>query len=525
MTPPTDGLDPDGRRTRLARTAAALLAVNVAWRLLVALRFPLYYDEAYLWELSRFPSAGYLDHPPLTAWIIAALTALGGDHSLLAIRGGALLLWTGSLLLVHRLARRLFDDPGVASRALLLALGLPLPNALGTVMTPEAPMVFFDLLALDLFVTGLRTGRWPAWALAGVAAGLGLLAGLAVGTSILALGAFLLLRPARRAWLARPQPWIALALALLTLAPLLCWNATHDWAGLRLQLWLRPLQSLGLGPRKLPEVLFEQLASTSIFLALPLLGALGARTAGLPPAWREGFALLRAQALGTLLFFALVGAVSQTHPHWTILAYPPAAITLAALWTGGQPRLLTRGLGWAVGLSQATLVIAAGGLLLGLALLPRVEAVGLGGPLGRGLAAAPARLLGWPDLARQAETLLDPAAGPGQATLFGHGHQRASLLWFHRERPEPVINLQAYLRRGQRVGDAQWYTIPLEGLDGASGVLVTADPRLTAGELGGIFERVEELDALEQRFGDRVLDRYRAFRVTRLRAPVLAPPR
>ena len=35
--------------------------------------------------------------------------------------------------------------------------------------------------------------------------------------------------PGLRPWLRRPQPWLAAALALALFAPVLAWNAGHDW--------------------------------------------------------------------------------------------------------------------------------------------------------------------------------------------------------------------------------------------------------------------------------------------------------
>jgi hypothetical protein len=93
---------------------------------------------------------------------------------------------------------------------------------------------------------------------------------------------------------------------------------------------------------------------------------------------------------------------------------------------------------------------------VGLTVLSRADPERLGGPLGRGFATARVRLFGWADLTRQVDPLLGAASAGGEAVLFAYGHQRASLLWFHRPRAPPVINLMAYVRRGTRTGDAQW---------------------------------------------------------------------
>ena len=54
---------------------AAVVAIALAAIVLRALAFSgteLYSDEAYYWLWSLRPAAGYFDHPPLVAWLVAA---------------------------------------------------------------------------------------------------------------------------------------------------------------------------------------------------------------------------------------------------------------------------------------------------------------------------------------------------------------------------------------------------------------------------------------------------------------------
>lgn len=48
-------------------------------------------EEAYYWMYSQYPALGYLDHPPMVAWLILAGTTLLGDVEL-GVRLGTLLL-------------------------------------------------------------------------------------------------------------------------------------------------------------------------------------------------------------------------------------------------------------------------------------------------------------------------------------------------------------------------------------------------------------------------------------------------
>ena len=95
----------------------AVAAIALAAAVLRALAFSgteLYADEAYYWLWSRRPAAGYFDHPPLVAWLVAAGTRLAPGE--IGVR--CLFLVSGALAIVFAalLARELAETND-ASRA------------------------------------------------------------------------------------------------------------------------------------------------------------------------------------------------------------------------------------------------------------------------------------------------------------------------------------------------------------------------------------------------------------------------
>ncbi len=52
----------------------------------------LFYEEAYYWNYAKHLDIGYLDHPPMVAWIIVLFTNLMGDNES-AVRFDAFLCW------------------------------------------------------------------------------------------------------------------------------------------------------------------------------------------------------------------------------------------------------------------------------------------------------------------------------------------------------------------------------------------------------------------------------------------------
>ncbi|MBI4607005.1 MAG: glycosyltransferase family 39 protein [Planctomycetes bacterium] len=528
---------PGSAPAALARAALAVLVLQVALRAAGAALFPITYKEAYAWEWSRYPSLGYLDHPPLVAWAIRASTEVLGERSLLAVRLPSLIAGLASLLLVRRLALQLFGDRALALRAVHIASALPVMAGIGLAALPDGLLVFFHLLSASLLAGAIRgegkagghgrgigAGR-VAWCLAGAALGLALLSKLTALLLLPAFAAWLAGSQEGRRWLRRPEPYLALAAAAAVASPFLAWNAAHGWATFRFQVVERLGRDFSFSPLKEAELLLEQLAETSV-LAAPLLIGPWLRAESLPEAWRDGWRVLRIQILAVLGPFAAAGAFTETHPHWTAPAYPFAAIAAAALWTArprpgltGRPggrlaRGLARGLGWWTAAAQALLLGSGCAALAALPLLARIEGGQGDGSIRRGLAKGRARLLGWDDLHRELEQYLEKELPAGGGLLFADGHREASQLSFrHRE---TAIDVSGYLKRRGAPGGAQEHYIPAASIEGRSGIFATDSRWIDRDALLRAFEGAFELEPLEQRYGDLVVARYRVFRVERL---------
>lgn len=505
---------PDGRPPGIGWLCLGVFVLNCLLRALLAWTFPLFYKEACFWEWSRFPAWGYLEHPPMVAWTISAAGWLLGRRSIWAIRSPALLFGTGSLLLIHHLALRLFDDRRVAARALWIALGLPLLNAVGVMMLPDSAMVFFHLLFLCLLAAALRRGKARWWLAAGAALGMLLMSKLMGALTLAGCGLFLATSRRDRRWLGRWQPYAGLGVALLCVAPYLCWNGAHDWPTLRFHLWDRHVKTFGLDPLKTLEFAFEQLANTSVFLAIPLVGAILVPTRRLPEAWRPAWWLLKCQALTVLVFFLLVGSVTQTHPHWTLLAYPAAAIGLAA-WSVAVPTgRLARRLKPLIALSVVTLVIGAILAIVATAAFRNIRPAALGEGVGRRVGQAQVRLFGWEELRDRVDAILADLPDGEEATVFTDLYERAAMLSFHRPGP-PVVDVSPLVRTRIREGDSPRLYQPWGALTGGGGIFLTGDrPRLDLErDLPALFRSVEELPPFTIDYNREVRVRYRVFRV------------
>jgi len=332
---------------------AALLAVT-ALRLVVAAVVPLAPDEAYYWVWSRSLQGGYLDHPPMVALFIRAGTLLAGETPLGIRLMGPLSLALASVLLA-RAADALFprERPGALAAALLNATLLV--GVGGILATPDTPLIVFWICALWALarLQASGDGRW--WL------AFGLFAGLALASKytavLLGLGVLAWLTASREAW-RWWRDWRLYAggaVATLVFAPVLAWNAAHEWASFAKQGGRAGVDAPGITFRFLGELLASQLGlATPIVFILCLAGVAGALLA-----WAR-----RGEAVGALLAaFVVPGAAvflwqatgSRVQGNWPIVLYPAACIAAAAY-------LPTRLRGWRWPALALGALLALGGL-------------------------------------------------------------------------------------------------------------------------------------------------------------------
>ncbi len=276
-------------------------------------------QEAYYWNYAQHLGIGYLDHPPMVAWVIWLGTVLLGDTEI-AVRSGAFLAWLVTAFFCFRLTRDLFD-PAVAFRTLLFLAILPFFFGIGLVMTPDAPLVACWAGMLYFLERALLGGRHSAWWGAGICAGLGMLSKYTIALLGPAVLLFLLADRESRRWFLRPGPYGATLLALLLFTPVIIWNVEHQWASFAFQ-----------GSRRFSESLDFTLPALigSIFLLLTPTGVLAAYLAmRSKPATGDGpkgadFIFQRRRRLFAIvftllpfLFFAAISIFRNTKLNWT----------------------------------------------------------------------------------------------------------------------------------------------------------------------------------------------------------------
>jgi len=413
---------------------AAVVVVVAAWlvRLAFATRLSLFPDETYYWDWSRHLQGGYFDHPPMIALLIRAGTALasviGAEPSPLAVRFFPLLAGAVASLAAAATARRL----GGARAAMMAAVSfgfMPLAAAGLVLATPDAPLLAFEAVALYAVVRALEATPRSAsslgwWSVAGVAVGL---AFASKYTSIffpLSVALAIVVRPSLRERLREPGPYVACVLAVLVFAPVLLWNARHDWISFRFQL------EHGLGKPKGSALNRElELVGGQLGLVTPILFVLAAnavwqalrpRTHGLTHArtpLEDAHFVLAIVAVGSWAFYVYSAIHRRVEANWPAPAYIPALVLLASQVVGSPSTALSRWL--RRGLVLAAVVV---GVLYAYVLAPVLPIPARKDPL--------ARAAGWGSLAAAADSTR---------------HALAARSWFGADRYQDVSELAYHL--------------------------------------------------------------------------------
>ena len=213
----------------------ALIAVSAILRLAAGKWAGLCYGESYYFACALHPSLAYFDHPPLSI-LLASLSMLTGDVGRLTLRWPFIALFAGTTWLLFLIGRTFFGGwPGFFA-ALLMNLAPVFSLSVGIFLQPDGPLMFFWLACVWCLVhvffpaKAASPGRSVAWwAAAGLMLGLGLLSKYIAVLLVVGAGLYVLTRRDQWRWLARLEPYVALAIAALLFTPVLVWNSRHHW--------------------------------------------------------------------------------------------------------------------------------------------------------------------------------------------------------------------------------------------------------------------------------------------------------
>ena len=339
-------ITPDNSRVNTDRPAAppwlavmALIAVLTAMRLIYAGVIELRTDEAYYWTWSKESVLSFLDHPPGIAWSIRLGTALFGDTNL-GVRFSGIVAMLVTQLLLADIVRRVTHDARAIAFALLMPEAALYYGLLMAKVAPDTAMIPFAVAMLWSLVRLHESGNARWWLAAGLFAGLAALSKFTVIMLLPAVLAFALVPDWRRRWLLSPWPWAAALIAVTVFAPVLIWNAQHDWASFRFQ-FVRAVATHGWSARTVGEFLAIQFGLVG-FVMLPVVLSGVTLTAWRGYRTREPVAILLSTAVivpfGYFFWKSLTLRVGDTWPMFLWPAgFAATAINITILPREGWP--------------------------------------------------------------------------------------------------------------------------------------------------------------------------------------------
>src|SRR6201986_683195 len=369
---------------RLIRNTSLTILALVALRLVAAAWTPITFDEAYYWMWSKHLAGGFYDHPPMMAVVIRFGTMIAGDNEL-GVRLVSILLALPMSYAVYRTAEILFGGTRVASNAAIF-LNLTMMAAVGTlIVTPDSPLLVASSFVLFFLAKLLESGRGVWWLAVGVAVGCALLSkytALFFGAAILI---WLVVVPQQRRWLLSPWPYLGAVVAFALFAPVVVWNADHQWVSFLKQISGR------VRMEDFRPVFIGELVPTQIAFATPFVFILGAM--GLHALARYKVGAQSARVLVNATFWTITAYFvwhalhARVEANWFAPIYPAFMIAAAVAahlvqWEGGFQRVVAFCLRWAAptGIVMFALLIvqADTGWLTGYRRDATVRSVGVG---------------------------------------------------------------------------------------------------------------------------------------------------
>ncbi len=407
------------------------------FHLLIAVMMPLVAHEAHYALYSRHLALSYLDHPPLAAWLQAPMVWLSGSDVALRLLPIGLSVVAQYLLAV--LSRRLYPagSPWLPVISVLMLQGAVVFHGSMT-LSPDAPLlplalgIVIVMLSLRAELAGegrkgaSADGSLSNWFVLGVLIGL---AGLAKYTAVTLPLSVLCIVVALRGFrgLMLPGLWLAGAVAVVLISPVLFWNWQYDWATVRFH---TDYQFEDIDRWSLTNFLLSSAGQLGYYSPVVTIGGIAALISSWrssPVQWRSGYfagpegvvALFVLPVLGLYLMTALE---SRASPHWSMLGWL-LLIPVAASWLQSGWRR-SRAIRWLTGISATSSIVVSVALLM--LILP------LGSwPDFR----HPARIVtGWQDATMRGVSLLDQLPNPGFDTepvlLARNWHHAGLFEWY-----------------------------------------------------------------------------------------------
>jgi hypothetical protein len=249
-----------------------LLAVLSFSKLLIHLgtnafvSYGIFRDELYYIACSNKLALGYVDHPPLSIYLLSVSRRIFGD-SLFAIRLFPAIAAAITVLITGLLVRRIGGKKPAIILAALAVMLAPIQLGMNTVYSMNGYDILIWALLAYVVILVIEENKPKWWIVLGILLGLGLLN--KIGILWFGFGFFIaLLITKLRSYLLTKWPWIAGAIAALLFSPFIFWNFLHDFAHLEFIRNARMFKYAGVGVKDfvLGQILLQNPVALPLWL-------------------------------------------------------------------------------------------------------------------------------------------------------------------------------------------------------------------------------------------------------------------
>lgn len=437
------------------RKKLLILIALITFVRLVYINFvPLVPQEAYYWKYAKHLALSYFDHPPMTAYIIAFFTAIGGDN-VFFIRLGSIIFSIGLMLLIYAITSRLFQNQRWALLS-VIAINCTVMFSIGSIIiTPDVPLLFFWAVIVYSLVRLQESDHWKWWYLAGAALGLGLLSKYTAVLIVPGIFIYLLLSKTQRKWLLTIHPYLGILLALIIFSPVIIWNSQHEWVSFLFQSSSRFSQMRRLRLDYFFQLIGSQLGMlTPYILVLVLVGWFQIGRLSFKET-NEKYSLLFWIALPVYFVFTLSSFRSLVKMNWLAPAYITSIIASMVWIESAQTKWSQRFKKW-----------LAPGLIVGLVIVLFMHVMPI-------VPMFPSRKgdswTGWQELS---ERVMQIKQAMDEATfIFGHEYKIPSEITFYTPHHEPTHSGEIIGEKGLQYT----YWTNFDELIGKNAIFVTSD--------------------------------------------------
>ena len=230
---------------------------------------PLNSDEALYWEHSRHLALGYYSHPPLTGWLIAAITYLFGTSEY-SIRFISIALHLCVIFIIYVWTNELTKEKKISCAAVIIFSLMPVPFFFGSFVTSDCSLFFFYTISTYFVYKAIFSESAKYWYIAGFAAG-GMMLSKFMGFLFFpSVFLFLIVYGKYRYQLLQIHPYFAFIITLSIFSPFLYWNSQNQWLTFQFNFFARN-QNAGLSLLNFIYSFLAQIIALSPFVFFSFL--------------------------------------------------------------------------------------------------------------------------------------------------------------------------------------------------------------------------------------------------------------